>query len=126
MSSIFRSAKTSRYGAAGNPGEVTYLLVQSIRSTLRRNQHQDEKNAADNLEIRTAVHNPRARLVILLLGDPQVLESGQRSEDGTTDPDGVFSLGRGHNFDLQTTAIIYINRCPVSYSATTDLHAGWG
>jgi hypothetical protein len=42
----------------------------------------------------------RTRLIILLLGDPQVLESGERSQDGTTDPDGVFTFGRGNDLDL--------------------------
>ncbi len=41
----------------------------------------------------------RARLIILLLADPHLLEGGQGSQDGATDPDGVFAL-RGSN-DLQ-------------------------
>ena len=46
--------------------------------------------------IRTAVNDTRARLVVLLLGAPQVLERREGSQDGTTNPDGVFSL-RGCN-----------------------------
>ena len=35
------------------------------------------------------VDNARARLVVLLLGDPHLLEGGQRGQDGASDPDGV-------------------------------------
>ena len=34
-----------------------------------------------------AVDNGWTTLVILLLGDPHLLEGGERSQDGTTDPD---------------------------------------
>jgi hypothetical protein len=50
----------------------------------------------------------RTRLIILLLGDPQVLESGERSQDGTTDPDGVFTFGRCDNLDLRAHKSIYL------------------
>merc|ERR1712098_924608 len=39
-------------------------------------------------------------LIILLLGDPHLLEGGERSQDGTSDPDGVLPLGRSDNLDL--------------------------
>lgn len=45
-----------------------------------------------------AVHNGRSTLVILLLGDPHLLESRQRSEDGATNPDRVFALRRRDDF----------------------------
>ena len=38
------------------------------------------------------VDNAGACLVVLLLGDPHLLEGGQGSQDGATDPDGVFPL----------------------------------
>ena len=38
------------------------------------------------------MNNTRTRLVILLLGTPQVLEGAQGGQDRTTDPYGVFSL----------------------------------
>ena len=38
--------------------------------------------------------------VIFLLADPHLLEGGQRGEDGTTDPDGVFSLWWSNDLDL--------------------------
>ena len=47
-----------------------------------------------------AVDNRWSTFVVLLLGDPHLLESRQRSQDGTTNPDGVFTLGRRNNLDL--------------------------
>jgi len=47
-----------------------------------------------------AVDDGWSRLVVLLLGDPHLLEGGQGSQDGTTDPDGVFALGRSDDLDL--------------------------
>lgn len=41
-----------------------------------------------------------AGLVVFLLGDPHLLEGGQRGQDGATDPDGVFALWRGDDLDL--------------------------
>ena len=43
------------------------------------------------------VDNAGARLVVLLLGDPHLLEGGQGSQDGATDPDGVLPLGWGND-----------------------------
>merc|ERR1719189_3501304 len=47
-----------------------------------------------------AVDNGWAALVVLLLGDPHLLEGGEGSQDGATDPYGVFPLGRSNNLDL--------------------------
>merc|ERR1711934_50018 len=47
-----------------------------------------------------AVDNGWAALVILLLGDPHLLEGGQGSQDGSSDPDGVLSLGGSDDLDL--------------------------
>jgi len=47
-----------------------------------------------------AMDNRWARLVVLGLTDPHLLEGGERCENGTTDPDGVLSLRRGDNLDL--------------------------
>ena len=41
-----------------------------------------------------------AGLVVLLLGDPHLLEGGERGQDGTTDPDGVLALGGSDDLDL--------------------------
>merc|ERR1719495_2558537 len=43
-----------------------------------------------------SVDNGRSAFIIFLLGDPHLLESGERSKDGSSDPDRVFSL-RGSN-----------------------------
>lgn len=47
-----------------------------------------------------AVHDGRSSLVVLALGDPHLLERGQRGEDGTTDPHGVLTLVRSDNLNL--------------------------
>merc|ERR1719320_563525 len=41
-----------------------------------------------------------AALVVLLLGDPHLLEGGEGSQDGASDPDGVLPLGGSDDFDL--------------------------
>mmetsp|Transcript_59928 Transcript_59928/g.147321 ORF Transcript_59928/g.147321 Transcript_59928/m.147321 type:complete len:346 (+) Transcript_59928:412-1449(+) len=41
-----------------------------------------------------------ARLIVLLLRDPHLLESRQRGEDGAPDPHGVLALGGGDDLDL--------------------------
>merc|ERR1719189_1915600 len=47
-----------------------------------------------------AVHDARARLVVLVLGDPHLLEGGQGGQDGASNPDGVLALRRGDNLNL--------------------------
>jgi hypothetical protein len=42
----------------------------------------------------------RAGLIVLLLRAPEVLESGEGGENGTTDPDGVLALRGCNNLDL--------------------------
>ena len=39
-------------------------------------------------------------LVVLLLGDPHLLEGGEGGQDGTSDPDGVFALRGCDDLDL--------------------------
>jgi len=46
------------------------------------------------------VDNAGAGLVVLLFGDPHLLEGGQRGQDRTTDPYGILPLGRSDNLDL--------------------------
>ena len=41
-----------------------------------------------------------AALVVLLLGDPHLLEGGQGGQDGSSDPDGVLPLGGSDDLDL--------------------------
>merc|ERR1719292_17392 len=47
-----------------------------------------------------AVDNGGAALVVLLLGDPHLLEGGQRGQDGASDPDRVLPLGGSDDLDL--------------------------
>ena len=47
-----------------------------------------------------AVHDAGARLIVLLLADPHLLEGGQRGKDGATDPYGVLSLWGSDDLDL--------------------------
>ena len=44
--------------------------------------------------------NSRARFIILLLGDPHLLEGGEGGQDGSSDPDGVLPLGGSDDLDL--------------------------
>jgi len=47
-----------------------------------------------------AVHDRRARVVVLLLGDPHLGEGRERRQNGATDPYGVFALRGGDDLDL--------------------------
>merc|ERR1719187_1716335 len=47
-----------------------------------------------------AVDDAGAGLVVLLLGDPHLLEGGEGSQDGSADPNGVLSLGGSDDLDL--------------------------
>ena len=55
--------------------------------------------AAQGLEA-LPVDDGGSRLVVLLLRDPHLLEGGEGSEDGATDPDGVLPLGGSNDLDL--------------------------
>ena len=46
------------------------------------------------------VDNGWAALVVLLLGDPHLLEGGEGSQDGSSDPDRVFPFWGSNNLDL--------------------------
>merc|ERR1719179_84328 len=47
-----------------------------------------------------AVDNGWSTLVVLLLGDPHLLEGGEGSKDGSSDPDGVLPLWWSNDLDL--------------------------
>ena len=47
-----------------------------------------------------AVDDCWARLIVLALGDPHLLERAQRRQDRTTDPNAVLSLWRSNHLDL--------------------------
>jgi len=46
------------------------------------------------------VDNGGSRLIVLLLGDPHLLEGGEGGQDGATNPDGVFTFRGSNNLDL--------------------------
>ena len=46
------------------------------------------------------VDDGRSGLIVFLFADPHGLEGGQGSQDGATDPDGVFALRRGNDLNL--------------------------
>jgi hypothetical protein len=46
------------------------------------------------------VDNRRTGLIILLLGNPHLLEGGEGAKNGSSNPDGVFALRRRNNFNL--------------------------
>merc|ERR1719378_1028017 len=47
-----------------------------------------------------AVNNGWAALIVFLLGDPHLLEGGEGSKDGSSDPDGVFPLWGSNDLDF--------------------------
>merc|ERR1719495_25747 len=47
-----------------------------------------------------SVDNGRSAFIIFLLGDPHLLESGERGKDGSSNPDRVFSLGGSDDLNL--------------------------
>merc|ERR1712038_615615 len=57
------------------------------RGLLRSAKHRELRLEA------LAVDDGGAALVVLLLGDPHLLEGGEGSQDGSSDPDGVLPLG---------------------------------
>merc|ERR1711921_43080 len=46
------------------------------------------------------MNNGWAALIVLLLGDPHLLEGGEGSKDGSSDPDGVLPLWWSNDLDL--------------------------
>ena len=61
--------------------------------------NQTFKGTARELEA-LSVHDGWARLVVLLLGDPHLLEGREGGQDGSSDPDGVLPLGGSDDLDL--------------------------
>ena len=52
-----------------------------------------------NLEA-LSVHDGWSGFIVLLLGDPHLLEGGERSQDGASDPYGILSLWWRNDLDL--------------------------
>merc|ERR1712072_1264064 len=46
-----------------------------------------------------SVDNGWSRLIILVLGDPHFLEGGERGQDRSSNPDGVFTLRGSDDLD---------------------------
>merc|ERR1739847_114639 len=79
-----------------------FFQITETKDLIKRNKLQKRRiveESTDDLEA-FAVDNAGASLIKLLLGDPHFLEGGEGSQDGATDPDGVFSLGRSDDLDL--------------------------
>merc|ERR1712112_226835 len=68
----------------------------SVRARFSEQKLFDESESLEAL----AVDDSGASLVVLLLGDPHLLEGGEGSQDGASDPDGVLPLGRSDDLDL--------------------------
>jgi hypothetical protein len=58
-----------------------------------------EEQKRQNLEA-LSVNDLRPGLIVFLLGDPHLLESGEGGQDGATNPDGVFTLRGSDDFHL--------------------------
>merc|ERR1711908_151418 len=72
---------------------------QACRRMHRRANRRSLAKSRSGLEA-LAVDDGWARLVVLLLGDPRLLEGGKRREDGAADPDRVLALGGGDDLHL--------------------------
>merc|ERR1711907_655355 len=78
-----------------NFGSPDGLHIQHVTETLGKlNRTRAKPSEA------LPVHNRWARLVVLSLGDPHLLESAQGREDRAANPHRVFALRWCHNLDL--------------------------
>lgn len=73
--------------------------IQGVSRPRSASNCNNDLSRAPTLEA-LAVHDRGTALVVLLLGDPHLLEGRERGENGTTDPDGVLALGRSNDLDL--------------------------
>lgn len=76
------------------------LFSLSLSSSKSQGSGNDSKCELETRLEALPVDDGGSRLVVLLLGDPHLLECGERGEDGTADPYGVFPLGRRNDLDL--------------------------
>merc|ERR1719147_455366 len=74
-------------------------LEQNKHKIKQKLQYFKILNGMWNLEA-LSVDNARAGLIILLLGDPHLLEGGERGKDGSSDPDRVLPLRGGNDLNL--------------------------
>merc|ERR1712032_507507 len=76
----------------------TFPINQSLKLLNKKNGVVVVRNSL-SLEA-LPVDDSRARLIVLLLGDPHLLEGGEGSQDGASDPDGVLPLWGSDDLDL--------------------------
>merc|ERR1719213_1170910 len=81
----------SRYGITNQTNVYNKLYTAGMLVFV-----QSESSSLEAL----AVHNGWAALVVLLLGDPHLLEGGEGGQDGATDPYRVLPLRRSNDLDL--------------------------
>ena len=72
------------------------------------------------------VHNGGTRLIVLLLGDPHLLEGGQRGQDGATDPHAKLALRGRYHFDLRVGRGIFADFFEHSVGNSAEHHATSG
>merc|ERR1719350_2773643 len=82
-----------------NNNKNSHATMYNVQCTMYNRSTAGVTNDVSSLEA-FSVDDGWARLVVFLLGDPQLLEGGERSQDGSSDPDGVFPLGRSNDLDL--------------------------
>jgi hypothetical protein len=76
------------------PGTLTICNLEAFYKAVRK------RCVTRGRGIRTTVDDAWTRLVVLLLGAPEVLERAEGGKDGSTDPDRVLALGRCDDLDL--------------------------
>ena len=69
-----------------------------MNQLIKRRRIENKKGSA-SLEA-FPVDNTGTAFVVLLLGDPHLLEGGEGGQDGTSNPDGVLPLGWSDDLDL--------------------------
>ena len=91
---------TSRIVAAHGSLDFVHICAHALMCILW-NWNARRKDREDSVRLEAlAVDDGRTALIVFLLGDPHLLECRERGKDGTTDPDGVFALGRSNDLDL--------------------------
>merc|ERR1719354_723010 len=76
--------------------DVYEKFEQNLLNEVAKQNKIGKKNSLEAL----AVDNGGSGLVVLLLGDPHLLEGREGGQDGATDPYGVLSLGGSNDLDL--------------------------
>lgn len=71
----------------------------SFCESLREKRYSELQSSRSKLETFT-MDDSRAGFIVFLFRDPHLLESGERGQDGTTDPNGVFSFWWGDDLDF--------------------------